>query len=160
MSFLVVFVPYIMSLFTNMACPMVKDAGINVKARPPGYVFGIAWTILYAMIGISWFITRASDPNKFMGIKVSDLLYIANQVSINAWLYYYNCKDDKKMALYTYLPAIATTIAIILYNILFQKYWWTYLLLIPYFVWLLFAQQLSFHEVEKTNNITSSNTYF
>jgi tryptophan-rich sensory protein len=151
MSMLVIFVPYLMHALSYKACPMDRRAGESIKARPPGYVFAVLWNILYAMIGISWYITRSSDPNNLLGAKVSDWLFIANQVSINAWLYYYNCQHDKKMALYTYIPSIATTIALVLYNVMFQKQWWTYLLLIPYLVWLMFAQQLSLQEFEAEN---------
>ena len=150
---LVIFLPMLMSFITSYFCPTKRGSGSLVQSRPPPFVFGVVWPTLYLMIGYSWFLTRANDPNEIYGLKVTDILYLLNQVSINLWLYYYNCQNDKKSALYTFLLAIATTFGMLFYSFLYQKFnqWWTFMLLIPYLVWLLFAQQLNFHEVEKSS---------
>lgn len=152
MDLLVIPVPFIASAITSFKCPTRKDSGNLVKATPPGYVFGVMWSLLYLAIGYSWYLTRQDDPNTLIGLKVSDILFIINLVAINSWLYFYNCEGDKRAALYTFLVAITTTIMLISYSSMYIRNgsWWQYMLLIPYLVWLLFAQQLNFHDLEKS----------
>lgn len=146
-----VILPILFSSLVSSQCPTKKNSGSILKATPPSYVFGIVWSVLYICIGYSWWLIRSHDQNSLFGIKIADALFIVNQLAINLWLYYYNCRNDKRSALYTFLVAIATTIMIIIYGILYLKNqsWWSYMLMVPYLVWLLFAQQLNFHILEK-----------
>lgn len=152
MDLLIISLPFIASFAVSSKCPTRKNSGNLVKATPPSYVFGIMWSLLYLAIGYSWYLIRQDDPNTIMGIKISDILFIINLVAINSWLYFYNCNNDKKSSLYTFMVAITTTIMLISYSNMYMKNksWWQYMLLIPYLVWLLFAQQLNFHDLEKS----------
>lgn len=108
------------------------------------------WTMLYLSIGWTWYITWGNDPNRIFGIKVTDVLFIVNLVAMNMWLYLFNCNNNKKYALYTFLVAITTVISLIVYVAKYLKggKWWNYIILVPYLVWLMFAQQLNFHILE------------
>ena len=44
-------IPLITGYFMSAICPMKKgEAGSNVPARPPGWVFGVVWPILYLLL--------------------------------------------------------------------------------------------------------------
>lgn len=151
MDKVVIILPMLFSFIMSFLCPIKKNSGTILNATPPSYIFGIVWPILYLCIGYSWWLIGGNDSNTILSIKISTILFMVNLIAINLWLYFYNCKNDKRSALYTFLVAIATTIMIIIYTILYLKNhkWWSYMLMVPYLVWLLFAQQLNFHILEK-----------
>ena len=35
-------------------CKISRNSGNIVKFRPPSFVFGIVWPILYILLGLSW----------------------------------------------------------------------------------------------------------
>ncbi len=134
--------PTIASLITSAFCPMTKEAGSTINARPPPIVFGIVWTILYILLGISWVSSRNSQ---YMNKTIIDILYVSLIILLNFWIVKYGCDKDKKGALYTIPFSILLTLILILYN-LNTKTVSSYLLL-PLFVWLMFAMMLNYTEV-------------
>lgn len=108
---------------------------------PPDYVFGTAWSILYAMIAISgWFIWKAkSCPN----IKLIKKLYISQLILNWCWtplFFGYHLIGPSLIC----LTMITTLVTILIFkarkNISSAS-----LLLIPYLLWLLFASYLNFY---------------
>ena len=108
---------------------------------PPDYVFGIAWSILYAMIAVSgWLIWgEKSYPN----IELIKSLYISQLILNWMWIplfFRYH---------FTGLALICLTMIITLVTILiFQAYRYlpsASLLLVPYLLWLLLAAHLNFY---------------
>ena len=45
--------PMIIGFIVSSQCKMGKDSGKSIKFRPPGYIFGIVWPILYLLMSIS-----------------------------------------------------------------------------------------------------------
>ena len=68
------------------------DKNINsVKFRPPGYIFGIVWPILFTLIGLSW----VNSANKLKS-RLSDILYLSLSLLLASWIIVYSCIKDKK----------------------------------------------------------------
>ena len=55
-TYIKLFSPLLISIFINSISMFRtnKDSGKIVKFRPPGFVFGIVWFILYLLFGFSW----------------------------------------------------------------------------------------------------------
>ena len=114
---------------------------------PPSYVFGIVWPILYIMIILSLvFFVRN-------GIKKTDILAISFfvlQLALNlSWTPVFFGLHQIKIAL---LIILALVVCVAITSILFyQKSKTAGLLLVPYFLWLLFAMYLNF-EIVRLNS--------
>lgn len=106
---------------------------------PDGWVFGVVWTILYAMLGIALFliITNKTRQNK----TKSYLLFVA-QMSLNAlWSYMF-------FGLHLVEGAFIVLILLILFSIWLVRAFRPIsrvasYLVIPYIIWLLFAAYLN-----------------
>lgn len=122
---------------------------------PPGYVFGIVWSILYAILAIiAWIFT-----NNQLSFSKKSIILFASQMLMN-WTWtpiFFRCHWLK--------TGLAWLMGIIILNILLykeisklqkleytskdskskfqQKYKFTQILLAPYIFWLLFASYLN-----------------
>ena len=147
-EWMILFIPMLSGFIVNMLFRVGSSAGENINARPPPYVFGIAWTILYLLLGYSWIKLRGVD-------KTNDILFICLVSLLCLWIviYYYN----KKYALYELLFCFMITFFIIIYNSNenssasggLHKY---NLLLIPLLTWIFFATLLNYTEVNMLRN--------
>jgi translocator protein len=113
----------------SLKCKMNNRSGSSVRFRPPSYIFGIVWPILYLLIGYSWIkSTDSLCENKI------DLLFISLSLLLGFWIYVYSCMNNKLGSLYIMF--------LIFLNLLFlmilipEK---SKLLLVPLCVWLLYA---------------------
>ena len=106
------------------------------SVTPPGYVFGIAWTILYVILAIYFILgINLKKTNKAM-------IYFVAQMLINiSWTYVFFGKSYRKLALFLIIVMIILTILSMLEMLKVNRY--VAFLLIPYLLWLLFATYLS-----------------
>ena len=104
---------------------------------PPGIVFPIVWTILYALMGISYGILK---NNKLTYDKINFIYYL--QLSVNAlWSIFFFVF---KWRLFSFFWIILLAVLVIIMIILFyQKNKLAGLLQIPYLLWILFASYLN-----------------
>jgi len=108
---------------------------------PPNYVFPIAWTILYGIIGAcGWLIWNAKA---FTGLNVIKILYIT-QILLNwSWT---------PLFFRYHLPGVSLVVLSTMDILVSMIIWLTYsnirvvaLLTIPYLLWILFASYLNFY---------------
>jgi translocator protein len=123
--FLSMFIGFLVSL----KCKMNNRSGNSVRFRPPSYIFGIVWPILYLLIGYSWI--QSTDTIAKSSI---DLLYISLSLLLGLWIIVYACMDDKLGSLYVMFFIILN---LLLLMILIPKK--SRLLLSPLCVWLAYA---------------------
>jgi tryptophan-rich sensory protein len=103
--------------------------------NPPGYVFGIAWTILYILIIISYTIAFGNLDYIYWILPIIHLLL---NFSYSPVFFYY-----KKILGAAILTTLILIFAIITMYIFSFKSYLSVFLLIPYIIWLLFANYLS-----------------
>lgn len=106
---------------------------------PPGWLFPIAWTLLYAaMAAAMWFVLREKGQDRFILLG----LYVG-QLSVNLlWPYLFFVQQSLGLAFF-WLILLWLLAAIMLYQFFKEKRlagW----LLIPYQLWLTFAAVLNF----------------
>lgn len=116
---------------TSLICPNLKDSASNVKLRPPGWVFGVIWPVLYVTTGLAWEITR------------KDKEFTALTVLLCSWLVVYSCRGEKNNARFV-LVASTLISSYILWAIRKNQYYW---LMIPITAWLMFATYLNQAEI-------------
>ena len=113
---------------------------------PPAAVFPIAWTILYIMIALSLFFYIKDGLRQE---KIIPLVIFITQIILNLlWAAVFFESHDIKLAFFI---IIALIILVFINIILFYKKSKTAaFLLIPYFLWLIFAAYLNY-EIIKLN---------
>ncbi len=106
---------------------------------PPGWVFPIAWTLLYAaMAAAMWFVLREKSRDRFILLG----LYIA-QLAVNLlWPVLFFVQQTIGLAFF-WLVLLWMLAGIMLYQF-FQESQVAGWLLVPYQVWLTFAAVLNF----------------
>ena len=115
------------------------DNLIRSPLTPPGYIFGIVWTILYIMIAISgWLIwEEKSCPNS----KFVKSIYITQLVLNWSWMPLFFKYKLVGSALICLL-VITMLVGILIFNI-FKNHRIASILLIPYLAWLCLACHLN-----------------
>ena len=119
-------------------CKMGKGSGNNVKFRPPSYLFGIVWPILYILLGLSWI-------NSYKKNTTIDRLFFGLSILLAAWIIVYSCMNDKKSAIYILL--LILLFIVLLMIMIPQK---SKLLLSPLLIWIVFATFLNTTEVQNS----------
>lgn len=114
--------------------------------QPPGYVFGIAWTILYCMIGFAFALVVSARGAR---LQILGITFFLIQFVLNlAWSPIFFGQHQVTTALYL-IVVIWLFVAATIY--IFSKIrplaaW----LLVPYLLWLSFATALNF-EIDRLN---------
>ena len=107
---------------------------------PPGYVFPIAWSILYILIAISAYLFDKKIDDKEIRIKGLIIYYIG--LFFNAfWTLFFFSLDMKVFA--SIWLAILYLVSVSHYLIFFKNNKISGYLLLPYLAWLIFALYLN-----------------
>lgn len=126
------------ALFTSSSMQTYQDL-VKPPLSPPGIVFGIVWTILFFLMGISaYLVYQAKSPNKKYALGIYGLQLIVNFF----WsILFFNL--DAYWFAFAWL--ILLWILILFMVILFYRICkLSGLLQIPYLLWVTFAGYLSF----------------
>ena len=124
--------PMVSGYAVSLICGPSKNAGKSVKFRPPSWVFGVVWPILYLLLGYSWTQSREYSVYYFLLI-----------VLLNMWLVVYVCRNNKVAGIYIILLSILSLLYIFISVKTTIKYY-----LAPLLIWLLFALFLNTFEVQ------------
>ena len=110
---------------------------VNPPLSPPSYLFPIVWSILYLLIGISYYIYRKNNNDDSLTIKLYYIQLILNYL----WSIIFFTLKLRTLAV---IWIIVLAITIIYLIIRFYKEERTsFYLLIPYILWVLFATYLN-----------------
>ena len=136
-------VPMAFGYITSHSCwkrVSSKRAGASVAFRPPAYVFGIVWPILYIMLGLSW--VMAMKKNKTAThVEIS---YVSISILLASWIFVYGCKNRKVWGVYSI--ALSLGAVIMTMNLVGVE---SRVLLVPLLTWLILALLLNVFEVSK-----------
>lgn len=104
--------------------------------NPPSYIFSIAWSILYLLIGISYYLAL---KDKSIGYWIIPIIHLYINYSFTPMMFIY------KRLFESAFIVLLTLITLIIVMILFYSYkkYISVYLLIPYLLWLLFANYLA-----------------
>jgi tryptophan-rich sensory protein len=111
---------------------------------PPGWVFAVAWTILYTLLGLSLaMLLHAKGAHR----REKALTLFALQLLLNfAWSPLFFAAHKVSLA----LSVIAAMVVVVVFQIftMWKIRIWAAALLLPYFSWLLFALTLNYQILE------------
>ena len=119
-----------------------RSAGGNVVFRPPAYVFGIVWPILYIMLGLSWVLSMKSN-NRAKNPVFVELCYISISILLASWIAVYGCRNRKILGIYVIVLALGSIIVTM--NVVGVN---SRLLLTPLLTWLFLALFMNVAEVQ------------
>ncbi len=137
----VLLIGFISSFFSAGSIDSWYQTLARPSFNPPNWIFGPVWTILYIVIGISFYLVWMSDAKD--DIKKKAYLIFAVQLALNfIWsiLFFGN-----QMIFGAFVEIIFLWIAILLNILIFYKI--SRLaggLLVPYFLWVSFAALLNY----------------
>ena len=117
----------ITSCFTRYRCGGFESAARHVPLRPPGWVFGAVWSLLFVTTGVAWANTSTGELDA--GLSVVTVLCCA-------WLAVYSCLKWKKVAAGVLLATTLLTATLVKEN-------W---LLLPLALWTAFASYLNVYD--------------
>ncbi len=126
--------PAIVGFVCAFLCRIPKSAGAVQPQRPPAYVFGIIWPVLYILIGLAWQRSR------------EDVIFVFLTALLGLWIVLYGCVKDKKASLYVLSAVVATTVAAIAACASGDKM--ASYALIPLLTWTQIALMLNWHDVK------------
>ena len=110
---------------------------VNPPLSPPSYLFPIVWSILYSLIGTSYYIYRKNNNDDSLTIRLYYIQLILNYL----WSIIFFTIKLRTLAV---IWIIVLAITIIYLMIIFYKEERTsFYLFIPYILWVLFATYLN-----------------
>lgn len=135
---LLIFVPLILGFLVGMSSkPDEWYFKLNKpRFNPPSYAFSIAWSILYFLIGISYYLALKDKSFVYWIIPILHLLL--NYLYTPTIFIYRKLLESAFIVSLTLITAII--VAILFYS--YGNYLSVYLL-IPYILWLMFANYLA-----------------
>lgn len=122
------------------------DALLKPEAMPPGWAFGVAWTILYVLIALAFAMVLHARGARGRGLAI--LLFLV-QLALNLlWspLFFRAHQVDNALALILILFMLVAVTASLFWRIRRAAG----LLLLPYLAWLAFAAYLNY-EIGRLN---------
>ena len=120
----------------SAACKMPKSD--SIPFRPPAWVFGVVWPILYALLGIAWFRTSVA----FGVVSIPSASYLATSIMLALWLVVYSCWKQVKNAVFVLLASVLC----VAFNIALSAKPES-LMVIPLLVWVSFATLMNATQV-------------
>jgi benzodiazapine receptor len=147
MQFLIIFMPIIIGFLIGF---FTKPDGWyktlkKPELMPPGYVFSIAWSILYILIGVSYYL--ALKNKKFVYWIIPLLHLMINFMYTPVMFGFHRLLESAVIVLLTLITLLL--VMALFYS--YKKYTSVYLL-IPYLLWLIFANYLGWSVYDLNKN--------
>ncbi|TZG27577.1 TspO/MBR family protein [Sphingomonas montanisoli] len=116
------------------------DALVKPAIMPPGWAFGLAWTILYVLMGLAFAMILNARRAKGRGLAIT--LFLIQLVMNLAW-------SPLFFAAHQVTAALGLIVALALLNVVVAAVFWRIrpvagLLFVPYILWLGFATGLNY----------------
>jgi benzodiazapine receptor len=133
--------PAIICYATTAFCKIGKNAGVDVKFRPPPQIFGIVWPILFILFGLSWAVAMRNCQNKIVCFAT----YMLTTISLALWIYIYGCKKSNKGGAWVLILCLTLTLMCFAQGNYVSK-----VLVAPLIAWCIFAQLMNTAEVQNS----------
>lgn len=132
--------PLVVGLVLGFLAPVrMKVQRPILKVRPPPWVFGVAWSVLYLLVGIAW--THALIQYEEMDNSTEKIgtliLYPLLLLCLYTWAFTFN--TSVKWGLYHIALAVLLTLMAIFVSPMGSQ-----LMLCPLLTWLIFATMLNY----------------
>ena len=135
-----ILIPLILGGLIGLIISKTMDYNELIKPplSPPGYLFGIVWTILYILMGVSYSIL---DVKNLITTKEKNIYYLQLAVNLLWPIIFFTLKWRLFAGIWIVLLLVLIIYMIILF---YKKNKIAAYLQIPYLLWTIFATYLSF----------------
>lgn len=150
-DFVFLVAPFVVGMGSSIFTPkykQCKNTPNTPKFQPPGYVFAIAWSIIYILFGISCYYSWTRAKRRFTLGLVSSLVLLS-LLAIWGPIFFNYCLPA--LAFSTILGLLGMSVGTIIIYIRDREYIPAYLLF-PLAAWLSFASYLSYASLELNTN--------
>jgi translocator protein len=113
---------------------------IKPELTPPGFVFGIVWTILYILMGVSLFLLVTKDL-KLKEVRIAVSLFFIQLILNFSWSYLFFGLEDPLAGFVCIILLWIFILLTILFSYRIDKR--ASYLLVPYIIWVTFATFLN-----------------
>jgi tryptophan-rich sensory protein len=120
------------------------DALVKPEAMPPGWVFGVAWTILYILLGLA--LAMILNARGARGRPLALALFFAQLLLNYSWSPIFFAMHELRLALFVIAAMLGLSIAATVRFAKIRRA--AALLMLPYLAWLCFAGFLNFRIIE------------
>jgi translocator protein len=120
------------------------DALVKPELMPPGATFGIAWTILYILLGLSIAIILNARGAKGRGLAIG--LFVVQMLLNFAWSPVFFGMHQVRTALFIIIVMLAISVVATLLFLRIRRT--AGLLMLPYLAWLAFASVLNYQIIQ------------
>ena len=151
MSFLkflfAMFLSFLPGIFGIMVSPISTGQNIwynslyNSALTPAGWVFSVAWTILYILIGWALYLVMQSRDKRQQDKVSAYVLFTVNIILNTLWSFVFFGAQSPKTALIVLVALII--VAIFMMRSFFRINKLAGYLIIPYILWMMFATYLN-----------------
>lgn len=120
------------------------DALTKPATMPPGWVFGVAWSLLYILLGLALalILKRKDAPGRSVAVSLFTVQMLLNF----AWSPVFFGMGEAKAGLFIIILMLAMTIAtFFLFARIDRRAGW---LMLPYLAWLAFASHLNYQIIQ------------
>lgn len=140
-----IIVSFIPGAIGNIYSPNgLSDAWYNMLNKsivtPDGWVFGVAWTTLYALLGIALFLVMRNEQTRLSKTRAY-LLFLIQMVLNALWSYTFFGAHMTGWALVVLIALIVASVMMMRAFRPFSK--WASYLIWPYILWISFAAYLN-----------------
>jgi tryptophan-rich sensory protein len=125
------FYPIVIGFTVSKFCKMSKS-GVNVKFRPPPFVFGIVWPILYLLMAIV----------SFLNAQTVYRLYLVQLCLNGIWSWIFFVFNGLGLAFLNIVVLILLNVLIVR-KLRVKGAWLSFSLYLPYLLWITFAAILN-----------------
>jgi len=142
-DWILLFLPLVICYAVSFKCKIGRDAGNNVKFRPPAAVFGIVWACLFICLGLSWvysFTKQIGNRETTPYVIYSLIIFF-----LALWIILYGCAKKKKESIWVFIPLLMLCFMGLSIGTQLSR-----LLLSPLIGWLIFALVLATHDYQSS----------
>lgn len=93
-------VPAVAGYAASAACRMPSSD--DIPFRPPRWVFGVVWPVLYTLLGLAWYRTAV----RFGAVGWASATYLLTTLLLTAWLVVYSCMRRVRESVWVLLASV------------------------------------------------------
>ena len=110
---------------------------IKPLLAPPGYIFPIAWSIIYLLLGLSFLLYKSKNNN----LTLDKIYYLSLAINLSWSIFFFVFK----WYLFTCIWTVILLLSVIyLLKLFYSQNKSSFYLNLPYLLWLIFATYLTF----------------
>ena len=134
--------PLVVGMGTSRFYGSLKNAGKNIVGKPPEFMFGVIWSVLYLLLGASFNLTYNDEIDHEKKEWIVSI-YTCTFILLSFWPLIYN-KISKIYALW-----LLTLSLIFIMNCYSLSPWYSKMCLTPHIGWLILAGKFNFAIINK-----------